>query len=92
MERASDEDLMARTAAGSEPAFRALAARHVPTMLRLAQRLLRNSADAEDVVQDALVRIWTHAPGWRPTAALRTWLYRVVVNLCIDRSRRAPVV
>ena len=84
----SDEELMARVGAGSEPAFRELAARHVAPMLRLARRFLRNGADAEDVVQDALMRIWAQAPRWRPEAALRTWLYRVVVNLCIDRDRR----
>lgn len=85
----SDEELMARAGAGSEPAFRRLAERHVPAMLRLAQRFLRNAADAEDVVQESLLRIWVQAPRWRPEAALRTWLYRVVVNLCIDRNRRA---
>ena len=84
----SDEELMARAGAGSEPAFRTLAQRHVPAMLRLAQRFLRNPADAEDVVQESLIRIWVQAPRWRPEAALRTWLYRVVVNLCIDRDRR----
>jgi RNA polymerase sigma-70 factor (ECF subfamily) len=61
-------------------------------MLGLARRILGNAADAEDVVQEAMLRVWTHAPRWRPLAAFRTWLTRVVVNLCLDRKRRAPWV
>ena len=39
-----------------------------------------------------MLRVWTHAPRWQPLAAVRTWLTRVVVNLCLDRKRRAPWV
>ena len=58
--------------------------------LGLARRILGNDAHAEDIVQDALLRVWTNAPRWRPEAAFRTWLYRVVVNLCLNAKRRAP--
>jgi RNA polymerase sigma-70 factor, ECF subfamily len=88
----SDEALMARVARGNEPAFRALAGRHLPAMLGLARRILGNAADAEDVAQEAMLRVWVHAPRWQPIAAYRTWLTRVVVNLCLDRKRRAPWV
>jgi RNA polymerase sigma-70 factor (ECF subfamily) len=88
----SDEALMARIAKGDERAYRQLVRRHLPAMLGLARRILGNSADAEDVAQEAMLRIWTHAPRWQPLAALRTWLTRVVVNLCLDRKRRAPWV
>jgi RNA polymerase sigma-70 factor (ECF subfamily) len=88
----SDEALMARVARGDERAFRELASRHLPPMLGLARRILGNAADAEDVVQEAMLRVWTYAPRWRPLALFRTWLTRVVVNLCIDRKRRAPWV
>lgn len=88
----SDEALMARVARGDQPAFRALARRHVPAMVGLARRILGNAAEAEDVAQEAMLRVWTHAPRWQPLAAFRTWLTRVVVNLCLDRKRRAPWV
>jgi len=88
----SDEALMARVARGDERAFRELASRHLPPMLGLARRILGNAADAEDAVQEAMLRVWTYAPRWRPLALFRTWLTRVVVNLCIDRKRRAPWV
>jgi RNA polymerase sigma-70 factor (ECF subfamily) len=89
MDGPSDHDLMARTAQGDGRAFRTLAGRHAGRALRLARRILRNEALAEDIVQDALLRVWTNAPRWRPEAAFRTWLYRVVVNLCLNAKRRA---
>jgi RNA polymerase sigma-70 factor (ECF subfamily) len=88
----SDEALMARVARGDQPAFRVLARRHLPAIVRLARRILGNTADAEDVAQEAMLRVWTHAPRWQPLAAFKTWLTRVVVNLCLDRKRRAPWV
>jgi RNA polymerase sigma-70 factor (ECF subfamily) len=88
----SDEALMARVARGDEPAYRTLTRRHLPAMVGLARRVLGNAADAEDVAQEAMLRVWTHAPRWQPLAAFRTWLTRVVVNLCLDRKRRRPWV
>ncbi|HEY4142457.1 MAG TPA: RNA polymerase sigma factor [Pseudolabrys sp.] len=91
-EARADEALMAKVARGDEAAFRQLSRRHVPAMVGLARRVLGNTADAEDVVQEAMLRVWTHAPRWQPLAAFRTWLTRVVVNLCLDRKRRKPWV
>ena len=90
MDGASDEDLMARISQGDERAFRLLARRYLPRALGLARRVLGNEADAEEVVQEALLRVWLNAARWRPTAAFRTWFYRVVLNLCLNRKRRAP--
>ena len=88
----SDEALMAKVARGDQSAYRELSRRHVPAMLGLARRVLGNAADAEDTVQEAMLRVWTHAPRWQPLAAFRTWLTRIVVNLCLDRKRRRPWV
>lgn len=90
MDGASDEDLMLRIAAGDQPAFRVLARRYAPLALRLARRVMGNSADAEEIVQEAMLRLWVNAPRWRPMASFRTWFYRVVINLCLNRKRRAP--
>src|SRR6195952_5328514 len=89
---ANDEALMARVARRDEVAFRQLCRRHLPAMVGLARRVLGNAADAEDVAQEAMLRVWTHAPRWQPLAAFRTWLTRIVVNLCLDRKRRKPWV
>ena len=90
MDGPSDEDLMARISRGDERAFRLLARRYLHRALGLARRVLGNEADAEEIVQEALLRVWLNAARWRPTAAFRTWFYRVVLNLCLNRKRRAP--
>jgi RNA polymerase sigma-70 factor (ECF subfamily) len=92
MAEASDEDIMARIAQGDERAFRQLALRYAPRAVGLARRITRNEADADEVVQEALLRVWINAPRWQPTAAFRTWFYRVVLNLCLNRRRRAPML
>jgi RNA polymerase sigma-70 factor (ECF subfamily) len=79
---------MARVARGDEQAFRALVRRHAEGAHRVARRLLGNEARAEEIVQEAFLRVWTNAPRWRPQAAFRTWLYRVVVNLSLNAKRR----
>ena len=79
---------MARAAQGDERAFRVLAERHAGRALGLARRILGNEAMAEDIVQDAFLRVWINAPRWRPQAQFRTWLYRIVVNLCLNAKRR----
>jgi RNA polymerase sigma-70 factor (ECF subfamily) len=88
----SDEALMARVAKGDQGAFRLLARKHLPAMVGLARRILGNAAEAEDVGQEAMLRVWTHAPKWQPLAAFKTWLTRVVVNLCLDRKRKTPLL
>ncbi|MGE3149251.1 MAG: sigma-70 family RNA polymerase sigma factor [Pseudorhodoplanes sp.] len=86
---ASDEELMRQVAQGHAAAFRQLAARHAARGMGLARRVTGNAADAEEIVQDALLRVWLHAPRWRPVAAFKTWFYRIVLNLALNR-RRGP--
>ncbi|MGR3377309.1 RNA polymerase sigma factor [Salipiger abyssi] len=85
----SDESLLAAYAGGEPEAARALTLRLGPRAFGLAMRMLKDRAEAEDVAQEALLRLWRAAPGWREgEAKVSTWLYRVVSNLCIDRMRR----
>ena len=81
---------MLSVAQGDESAFRTLAARHAARTFALTRRMLRNDADAEEIVQEAMLRVWVTAPRWRPDAAFKTWLYRVTLNLCLNRQRRKP--
>lgn len=86
--QAGDEVLLARYAAGDPAAARVLTLRLVPRALGYAARLLGDGAEAEDVAQEAMLRLWRAAPGWRAgEAQVSTWLYRVVTNLCTDRMR-----
>jgi RNA polymerase sigma-70 factor (ECF subfamily) len=85
----SDEALLVRYARGDQTAARALTLRHAPRALSLARRMLGDPAEAEDVAQEAMLRLWRIAPDWRAgEAKVSTWLYRVTVNLCTDRLRR----
>lgn len=86
----SDDDLLEQSASGDRRAFQALMDRHARAMLALAQRVSGNPDDAEELVQDAFLKVWTMAPKWRRDggAQFSTWLYRVVLNGCLDRRRR----
>ncbi len=92
MQEPSDESLMASVARGDRQAFRDLADRYAARAVGLARRLTGSEADAEEIAQEALLRVWTHAPRWRPLAAFRTWFYRIVLNLCFSRRRRPAML
>lgn len=84
-----DGELVLRAGRGDAAAAQALVARKLPRILALAGRMLGEPAEAEDVAQEAMLRVWRHAPGWRPgKARFDTWLHRVTLNLCYDRLRR----
>ncbi len=90
MSEESDEDLLMRYVAGDQAAARALTLRLTPRVYAHAWRMLGIAAEAEDVTQEALLRLWRIAPDWRRgEARITTWLYRVVANLSTDRLRRA---
>jgi RNA polymerase sigma factor (sigma-70 family) len=85
--------LLALYAEGDRQVARTLALRLTPLALRVAGRMLGDRAEAEDVAQDAMLRLWKAAPDWREgEAKVTTWLYRVTVNLCTDRLRRRRTV
>lgn len=89
MNDSSDEDLLALYASGDQSAARALMLRQAPRVLGLATRMLRDVSEAEDVTQEAMLRLWKIAPDWRMgEAKISTWLYRVATNLCTDRLRK----
>jgi RNA polymerase sigma factor (sigma-70 family) len=93
---AEDRILLARVARQDRQAFRALADRHVGAILALARRMLRDDAEAEDIAQETLLRLWRAGETLDlGSHGLRPWLRRVASNLCIDRvrgSKRTVVV
>lgn len=85
----SDEALIVLYANGDRAAARTLTLRLTPRVLAHSYRMLGDRSEAEDVAQEALVRLWKIAPDWRQgEAKVTTWLYRVVANLCTDRLRK----
>lgn len=85
----SDDALLVLYANGDASAARALTLRLTPKVFGHAFRVLGDRAEAEDVAQEALIRLWKQATEWRQgEAKVTTWLYRVVANLCTDRLRK----
>ena len=85
----SDEVLLVRYAKGDRHAALALTRRITPRILGYASRMLAGDrAEAEDVAQETMLRLWRMAPDWLPgETKVTTWAYRVATNLCIDRQR-----
>jgi RNA polymerase sigma-70 factor (ECF subfamily) len=96
MTDATDEDLMMRIGNGDRAAFGALVRRHLNRAVAVAQRVTGSRGEAEEIAQEAFLRVWTKAPNWRsaegdfPAARFTTWLYRVVVNLGMTASAVRP--
>lgn len=85
-----DADLLRSLANGDVSAMHVLVDRKLSRITALAFRMLGDQTEAEDVGQEALLRVWRHAARWRADgpAKFDTWLHRVVLNLCYDRLRR----
>lgn len=85
----SDAQLMQRITDGDAQAFAALVKQHLPRAYALAYRTLMNSAEAEEIAQEAFTKVWVKARDYDASrAAFATWLHRIVVNLCLDRIRQ----
>lgn len=88
-----DQDLLSRVIDRDPEAFQLLMERYAGPITQLAFRFLENRADSEEVAQETFLRLYEHPPRLDRTSRLFTWMYRVAVNLCLDRlrdRRRAP--
>jgi RNA polymerase sigma-70 factor (ECF subfamily) len=81
----SDTELVVRARQGDEAAFEQLVLRHQRYVFNLAYRVLGDYTEAEDITQEAFVRVWRGLSGFRGQARFTTWLYRIVHNLCLNR-------
>lgn len=89
-----DHELLARIQDGSHEAFAALVQRHAGRFYRLAYRYLQNKEAAEDIVQDAFIKLWENPGIWQPerNTKFTTWFYRILINLCRDwRKKKRPL-
>jgi RNA polymerase sigma-70 factor, ECF subfamily len=93
LEEDSDEALMRCIVHSDRVAFRALLERHSRRMLALARNTVGATGVAEEIVQEAFVRVWQHAARFDPRRSLfTTWMHRIVINLCLDHLRRPQPV
>lgn len=94
MQHQSDSELINSFLKGNRQAFGELVARYQDYVYNLALRLVGNTADAEDLVQEIFIQVMRKVGGWRGEAKFGTWLYRVAANQCYDwlRKRHSEIV
>jgi len=84
----SDEQLMIAVSKGNVEAFEQIVVRYQRLAWRIAYRYIGNYSDAEEIAQEAFLKILDSAKSYRPSAKFSTYLYKVVANLCLDHSRK----
>ena len=87
-DRREERSMLDRCAFGDERAIRWILTRYRDRVVRLAAHVLHNSREAEDVAQDAFVKAFRQIAQFRGESGFYAWLYRIVINLCLDRMRR----
>jgi RNA polymerase sigma-70 factor (ECF subfamily) len=88
LQRTEDDDLIREAQHGERAAFDSLVRRYDQSVLRLALHMLGNEQDAQDVNQEAFLKVYRHLGNFRFECSFYTWLYRIVTNLCLDHLRR----
>ena len=84
----ADSELISRAAAGDAAAFQELVERHRSMVYRVAYQFAGNHHDAEDIAQDVFIKVYRSLDRFRQDAQLSSWMYRIVMNACIDHRRR----
>src|SRR4051812_5630132 len=90
MRAASDEELIELARNGDESAYQELVEAHRRELHAHCYRMLGSVQDAEDALQDALLRAWRGLPGFQGRSSPRTWLYKIATNTCLDAIARRP--
>lgn len=85
-----EQDYMTRIATGDKAAFSHMVNAHMTDIYRFAYSILGDPSRAEDITQEACLKLWTRAGQWNPSGKVRSWLFRITHNLCMDdlRSRK----
>ena len=85
-----DAELLSLVKQGNHQAFSQLVQRHLDRFYRLAFRYVQDKSTAEDIVQDAFLKLWEDPDRWNPERETKftTWFYRIIVNLCLDWSKK----
>ncbi len=84
----ADSDVVSRAAGGDPAAFKALIEQHRSMVYRVAYQFAGNHYDAEDIAQEVFIKVYRSLDRFRQDAQLTSWLYRIVMNACIDHRRR----
>jgi len=84
-----ESDLVKKSVEGDQLAYQQLLDQHLPPVSSFVMRMMANSAEADDIIQETFIRLWTHGGKFDPgKAKLTTWLHNIAHNLCIDHFRK----
>ncbi len=84
-----EAELIKQSVAGDESAYQLLLEKHLPSLSSYVLRMMANTAEADDIIQETFIRLWTRGNKFNPgTARLTTWLHNIAHNLCIDYFRK----
>ena len=83
----SDDNLIKRICENDQQAYEELVNKYINRAISFSQRMLNNRQAAEDVAQEAFLKVWEVADRWRPEAKFSAWFHTVLYNLCIDKIR-----
>ncbi|MCH8257402.1 MAG: sigma-70 family RNA polymerase sigma factor [Proteobacteria bacterium] len=84
-----EADLIRESVNGDESAYELLLEQHLPSLTNYVMRMMANTAEADDIIQETFIRLWTHGQTFNPRyAKLTTWLHNIAHNLCIDHFRK----
>ena len=89
---ASDKILIEKSLSGDLNSFRRLVEYYQPLVYSIAFRFLRNSADSEDIVQECFLKVWKNLSTYKLDYKFSTWIYKIVVNLCMDQFRKKKII
>ncbi len=89
--REDEHELIRAVQRGDQDAFEALVRQYDQAVLGLSYNLLRSEEDARDVYQEAFLRVYKHIHSFRFDCSFRTWLYRIVTNICLDHLRKRKI-
>ena len=84
----TDQQVAASAQPSSLPSFETLFAQYQPLVYSVARRFLGSPQDAEDVAQEIFTKVWRNLGSFNRNSSLKTWIYRIAVNTCIDYSRK----
>jgi RNA polymerase sigma-70 factor, ECF subfamily len=84
-----ESEIIEKAIGGDAQAFRWLVEKYQRFAFSLAYRFLNSSSDAQDVTQEAFIRLWKHLPRYRFDIKVTTWLYKIITNLCLDQLKSA---
>ena len=84
----NEQKLIQRASGGDPSAFNRLMAQHEKKMYAVALRMFNNREDAQDCLQEAMLRVYRSIGGFKGQSSFSTWLYRITMNTCLDELRR----